>query len=536
MMMLGDGSKNWKVPMRSALFVSVVILSLSLVAPGQAGNSKASSSTSDKQTTKPTAQELPPEPSNFTSAKGFVLEDTTPVRLRLNRTISSADSHVGDTVDFEVLQDISVNGTLVIPKGGLAFGTVTEAQPTRRMARGGKLEINLGYVKLLDSERAALRAVQGGKGGSHVVAMTAGIVATGLLFFPAAPYFLFMHGKDITIPKGAEVTGYINGDVKLDVAKFQESKPGTAPPSVADTSTGPGVNSNSAKLQMESSPPRGGIKIDGFFLDHTYTNEYFTISYHLPLEWVLETALIRSRLASRNQPEAADLLIAAVHIPQDLSELRADSSFIVLAMSRSAKDNTENCQQYLDTLATSLRARKSAIRKGEVSEYTVAGHEFSRANFEYPSGASDRAVICSPAMGYLLLWKIEGSTWDSVDEAASTIYAIAPWPPAEQPESSKTLAQISITQNAAAALLLRKVQPVYPAEARENHIHGMVRMQAFISQTGDVVNLELLEGPIELAMSAVTAVRQWKYRPYLLNGEPVAVYTEVVVNYSSLFR
>jgi hypothetical protein len=61
-----------------------------------------------------------------------VLEDETPVRLRLNRTISSADAHVGDTVDFEALDDITVNGTLVIPKGGLAFATVTEAQ-----AKGG---------------------------------------------------------------------------------------------------------------------------------------------------------------------------------------------------------------------------------------------------------------------------------------------------------------------------------------------------------------------------------------------------------------
>ena len=518
--------------MKSALFVGAVILSLSLVATGQANNWKGSGPTPETQATNPTAQERPAEPSIFTSAKGFVLEDTTPVRLRLNRTISSADSHVGDTVDFEVLQAIRVNGTLVIPKGELAFGTVTEAQPTKKLARGGKLEINVDYVRLLDSERAALRAVQGGKGGGRIMAMTAGIVATGLFVLPA-PYFLFMHGKDITIPKGTELTGYINGDVKLDIAKFQESKPNTAPPLVVVTSTGPGVNSNSAKLQMESSPSDADIKIDGFFLDRTYTNDYFTLSYPLPPEWVVETDLIRNRLASGKQSQAANLLLAAVHIPQDVTDLRADSSFMVMAVTRSAHANTENCRQYLDTLATSLRASKGAKRKSEVSEYTVAGHEFSRANFEYRSGTSDRAVICSPARDYLLLWEIEGSFWESVDEAVSTIYAIAPWPPAEQPKSSKTLTQIRVSQGTSVGLLLRKVQPVYPSEARENHIRGTVRMQAVISKTGDVVNLELLEGPIELAMSAVTAVRQWKYRPYLLNGEPVAICTEVVINYSS---
>ena len=56
-------------------------------------------------------------------------------------------------------------------------------------------------------------------------AMTAGIVATGIVFFPAAPFFLFMHGKDITMPKGAEFTAYVNGDMKLDIAKFQPAAP-----------------------------------------------------------------------------------------------------------------------------------------------------------------------------------------------------------------------------------------------------------------------------------------------------------------------
>lgn len=528
MMLLGGGG-NRKVRMKGALFVGVVILSLSLVATGQDNNSKGSGSTPSIRTTNPTAQERPAELSNFTSAKGFVLEDTTPVRLRLNRTISSADSHVGDTVDFEVLEEIRVNGTLVIPKGGPAFGTVTEAQPTRKLARGGKLEIKVDYVTLLDGERAALRAVQGGKGGGRVMAMTAGIVATGLFVLPA-PFFLLMHGKDMTILKGAEITGYINEDVKLDIAKFQESKPITASASVLVASAEPDVKSKFVKLPMESGPP-GEVKIDGFFLDRTYTNEYFALSYRLPAEWVVETDLVRDGLSSGKQPQTDNLLLAAVHIPQDLTDLRADSSFIVLAVTRSVHGNTENCNQYLDALTTGLRASKRAQRKSAVSEYTVAGHEFSRVNFTFRSATSDRAVICSPAREYLLLWKVEGSYWESVDEAASTIYAIAPWPVAEQPGSSKTSTQIRLSQGDSIGLLLKKVQPVYPAKARENQIRGTVRMQVVISKTGDVVNLELLEGPIELAVSAVTAVRQWKYRPYLLDGEPVAVCTEIVVNY-----
>ena len=186
--------------------------------------------------------------------KGFVLEDETPVRLRLNRTISSADAHVGDTVDFEVLDNITLNGTLVIPKGGLAFATVTEAQPKRRMARGGKLDMNIDSVKLVSGDKAALRAVKGGNGGGHTGAMVGGMVATSLVFFPAAPFFLFMHGKDISIPKGTEVTAYVNGDMKLDIAKFQPSAPANAPQSAVASNTSGNVDSVSAKLHLESDP------------------------------------------------------------------------------------------------------------------------------------------------------------------------------------------------------------------------------------------------------------------------------------------
>jgi hypothetical protein len=57
--------------------------------------------------------------------QGFGLEDGTPVKLRTARTISSADAHPGDTLDFEVLEDVMAKNTIVIPKGGIAWGTVT---------------------------------------------------------------------------------------------------------------------------------------------------------------------------------------------------------------------------------------------------------------------------------------------------------------------------------------------------------------------------------------------------------------------------
>src|SRR5207249_3004354 len=81
-----------------------------------------------------------------------VLQDGTPVRLRIKRTVSSADARMGDNVDFEVLDEIKVADVVVVPKGGLALGTVTQVEQKKRMGRGGKLNINIDHVRLIDGE------------------------------------------------------------------------------------------------------------------------------------------------------------------------------------------------------------------------------------------------------------------------------------------------------------------------------------------------------------------------------------------------
>lgn len=200
-----------------------------------------------------------------------VLEDGTPVKLRIAQTVSSADAHVDDKVEFEVLEEVRVSDILVISKGGIAWGTVTEAQPKRRMARGGNLEIVMDSVRLVDGQKAALRAVKNAKGGGHTGAMTAGIVATGLLFWPAAPFFLFMHGKDITIPKGAEVPTFVNGNFNLDVARFRPSTQ-----AVQVTAQVGGVTS----VAISSTPAGADIYVDEGFVGNTPSTLNVAASAH----------------------------------------------------------------------------------------------------------------------------------------------------------------------------------------------------------------------------------------------------------------
>jgi periplasmic protein TonB len=92
--------------------------------------------------------------------------------------------------------------------------------------------------------------------------------------------------------------------------------------------------------------------------------------------------------------------------------------------------------------------------------------------------------------------------------------------------------RIRVSQGVSAGLKVRDVKPNYPPLARQARISGTVVLHALISKDGSIENLTLISGHPMLAPAAIDAVKQWKYRPYLLNGEPVEVETEVQVNFT----
>ena len=263
--------------MSAALARLIVVCSMLLTALAQSSSPPT-----------PSGQSQPANARANGPSKGFVLEDGTAVTLRLGRSLSSADAHAGDRVDFEVAEEISVNRIVVIPKDSPASGTVITAQKKRRMGRAGKLDVTIDSVQLVDGEKATLRAVKESQGGSHTGIMAGGMIATSLIVWPAAPVFLLMHGKDVTIPKGTEVTAYISGDVKLDPAKFQPAPLVPSVPPVPTTqqvpSSSPAATPNggptgtapvspdqgaAAELEVSSTPDGADIEIDGNFVGST---------------------------------------------------------------------------------------------------------------------------------------------------------------------------------------------------------------------------------------------------------------------------
>ncbi len=208
------------------------------------------------------------QPRKTASPLDFVLQDGTPVKLRISRNMSSADAKTGETVDFEVVEDIQSGDIVVISRGSVALGTVTQGKPKGRMGKGGKLDINIDSVRLVSGEKVPLRAVKETKGGGSTGAMTGGIIASSILFFPAAPFFLLMKGKDIKIPKGTEITAYINGDITLNPNKFGASQAGQTMSGGAGQTTAANA-AGFATISVKSMPQGADVSVDGKYVGST---------------------------------------------------------------------------------------------------------------------------------------------------------------------------------------------------------------------------------------------------------------------------
>ncbi|MGI4758458.1 MAG: PEGA domain-containing protein [Janthinobacterium lividum] len=264
------------------------------------------------QTATPTAAPATPPPVETAEPPrapiANTLMDGTAVSLRISETISSEDAHVGQQVPFEVTEDVVVQGVTVIAKGSAAVGSVTQAEPKKRMGRGGKLDVVIDSVRLADGSKIQLSATKNTKGGGHVGAMTGAMVATSIVFFPAAPLFLFMHGKDIVIPKGTAITSFVKGDTKLDMARLQNPN---APAGAALVPVAAAITT--ASLQIDSSVTGADIEIDGAFAGNTPSTLSVPPGTH--------TITVKKK-GYTDWTRTMNVSGAAVHLTADLGALR----------------------------------------------------------------------------------------------------------------------------------------------------------------------------------------------------------------------
>ncbi|MGH9837205.1 MAG: PEGA domain-containing protein [Blastocatellia bacterium] len=198
--------------------------------------------------------QLPPLAAYAQEASKVKLEEGTQVRLKLMEPLTSATAQVGQVVSFEVLDEVRVGEALAIAEGATAWGTIIEAEGKKFMGRAGKLALQIDYVKAVDGTKIPLRAsnpTTQGKGKGVTTGIAVG--ASAVLFWPAAPFFLLMKGKQAQIPKGFHVAAFVDGD-RLITPRLADATtaPGSAPATMITS-----ASSTSAFVQAALRPPGG---------------------------------------------------------------------------------------------------------------------------------------------------------------------------------------------------------------------------------------------------------------------------------------
>jgi len=162
-----------------------------------------------------------PAPAGGAKVIGFTLVKDTVVRVKLEQGLSSATAHVGDAVELEVVEDVLVDGVVVIARGAKATGKVAEAEPKKHFGHDGKIAISITSVGLSDKEAAPVRGYYEAFGNSN----------------SSAPVQMGS-GKDATMAEGTDFKALVDGDVHLKREDFSATKEMQATPT-AEASPNP---------------------------------------------------------------------------------------------------------------------------------------------------------------------------------------------------------------------------------------------------------------------------------------------------------
>lgn len=105
-------------------------------------------------------------------------------------------------------------------------------------------------------------------------------------------------------------------------------------------------------------------------------------------------------------------------------------------------------------------------------------------------------------------------------------------PPSQSQSQQQRPMRVRVSSGVANGLLVKRVNPEYPKELRKRKAQGSIVVKVRISTSGDVIDVTRVTGATEFTQSAFDAVKQWKFKPYLLNGQPVEVETEFLLNFT----
>lgn len=271
---------------------------------------------------------------------------------------------------------------------------------------------------------------------------------------------------------------------------------------------------------------------NGILANGIYSNGCFGFSVPIPAGWEVNDAFTAGGKARHRSDKSLVLL----YLHQ-----QGKPGGIILSTWDSA-GHTGNAQ---DFVSDAVRAQiNSPTEKRELVRDTFAvdygGRHFFRSDYKALTRDSIPlylAYVYTEFRGYFIGETLASASPAGLDEAASSLQRISFGEDQVNPEcvmrpddAATTL--LRLEQGVSKGLLIKRVPPDYPPIARRARVQGQVVLNAVIDKNGDIQDLTLVSGHPMLAPEALKAVKQWKYKPYLLNGDPVAVETQIIVSFS----
>ena len=151
------------------------------------------------------------------------IPDGTPLEVESTYTVSSGEVEEGSAVSFTVVHPVVINGITVIAKGARATARVTKAKKGGSWGRAGQLAWMMQDVLAVDGSRIPLEFSKSTKGDSKGGTVATGVIVTGVLFWPAAPFWGFKKGKDAKVPAGKRFDVTVHGSATVQVRVVSEN-------------------------------------------------------------------------------------------------------------------------------------------------------------------------------------------------------------------------------------------------------------------------------------------------------------------------
>jgi len=308
--------------------------------------------------------------------------------------------------------------------------------------------------------------------------------------------------------------------------------------------------------QSNESSSSSPVPDNGRIIRSAYVNEFLGFSYPIPEGWQIDnkTANNDGKVKAVLFPGGGlILLIIDRHMGEPLFSR-------ILLSALDGRSMSVDTQGFVSKFVLAQLGRDGMELVRDAFPVDFAGKHFFREDYKESStmGVLYKTFVCTTFRGYFLGWTLAAASLPELEEAVKSLQHISFGQ--DEPSSTGETAgvigivpgshpagviggvlgsvtrsdpgqpvRVRVSQGVSQAFLITKVQPQYPDDARQARIQGSVVLKAEIDKNGSVEDLILVSGHPLLAPAAIEAVKQWKYKPYLLNGQPAGVETQITV-------